>query len=73
MDSRERRPKGCESRAHVPNPFVTCWGYLRTCPSCRARVCYEDGAADDVDLTLPGICDACADAGLIREPKGIQP
>ncbi len=57
-DARDRRPKTCCSAAHeTPKQ---CWGYVRRCPLCSTSVCYEDGAADDIDATMPGICDTCA-------------
>lgn len=62
-DRHERTPKGCESETHEGR----CRGYLRTCPSCTRRVCDVDGAHDDADRALPGVCDACVSAGTLPE------
>lgn len=65
----------CESENHdtaetaeYPR-FVDCWGELRTCPVCRKRICYADGCADDVDTSIPDICDSCWCEVVTSNPK----
>lgn len=48
-----RECEGAHSKAH-------CYGELRSCPVCDARVCWEDGGSDLFDRAVPGICDRCS-------------
>lgn len=56
----------CVCRDHSP---ADCQGALRRCPVCRLVVCDASGADDDLDRSVPGVCDVCAAEISLSNPE----